>query len=179
MNAPFYQNGNFTATMLGAAGLGALSDSGVQSAAGDLMAELTSAGCTPGFSATVQAFQNAFINAGGNLPNDSDGSTGADGLYGAHTQAALQSVLDAGPNNPPQAAPPGCVGPASGGGGSGTLVTPEVVVPGTVPSAPSTAASSSNAKWILIGAGVLGAGIIGYALYKKNKKVRVVHLRKV
>jgi hypothetical protein len=161
----------FTATAL--AGLGALSDPGVQSAAGDLMNALTSAGCTNGFDPTVQAFQNAYIEAGGNLPNDSDGSSGADGLYGANTQAALQAVLNAGVNQPPQGAPAGCVAPANGGGGGGTVPTviPTQTVTGTVP--------SSNTKWILIGAGVLGVGVIGYALYRKNKRVRVVHLRKV
>jgi hypothetical protein len=170
-----YVNGKFSATMLSGvpSGLGALTDDAVQSAAGSLMTELQSSGCKPGYSATVQAFQNAFIAAGGNLPNDSDGSSGADGLYGNNTQAALQSVLNAGPNQPPQQAPAGCVGPASGGGGT-VVPIPEQTITGTVPSS-----SSSNAKWILIGAGVLGVGIVGYALYRKNKKVRVVHLRKV
>lgn len=177
MNAPLYDNDRgFTATALGAPGLGALSDAAVQSAAGDLMTELTSSGCQPGFSATVQAFQSAYVNAGGNLPSDSNGSSGVDGLYGANTQAALQAVLDAGPNNPGQSAPAGCV--PAGGGGGGTVVTPTVVVPGTVPASSSTG-MSQTAKIVLIGAGVLGVGIIGYALYKKNKKVRVVHLRRV
>jgi hypothetical protein len=169
-----FVNGKFSATMLSGvpAGVGALSDDAVQSAAGSLLTELQSSGCQPGFSATVQAFQTAYIAAGGNLPNDSDGSSGADGLYGNNTQAALQAVLNAGPNQPPQQAPAGCVGTAGGGGGN-VVPMPEQTITGTVPS------SSSNMKWILIGAGVLGVGIIGYALYRKNKKVRVVHLRKV
>jgi hypothetical protein len=168
--------GKFTATSLAGVptGMGALTDDDVQSAAGMLLAELQSAGCTPGFSDAVQSFQQAYITAGGNLPNDSDGSSGVDGLYGANTQAALQSVLDAGTLQPPQKAPAGCVG---AGGGGGSVVTPTVVVPGTVPS--SSSGMSHNAKMALIAAGLLGVGIVGYALYRKNKRVRVVHLRKV
>lgn len=155
------------------AGFGALSDAGVQAAAGALLSDLQSSGCTQGVDPTVLAFQQAYIAAGGSLPNDSDGSTGADGLYGANTQNALQAVLNAGPNQPPQAAPAGCVGvaPASGGGGG----TTPAVVPATTASSSS---GMSSTTWLLIGAGVLGAGIIGYAVYKK-KRVRVVHLRKV
>jgi LPXTG-motif cell wall-anchored protein len=71
-------------------------------------------------------------------------------------------------------------GGGGGGGGGGTVVTPTVVVPGTVPATTSTTTGmSSTTKAVLIGAGLVGVGIIGYALYKRNKKVRVVHLRKV
>ena len=174
---PYYDNGRgFTATALGAPGLGALSDAAVQQAAGDLLNYLQGSGCQPSFDPSVQAFQQAYVNAGGNLPNDSNGSSGVDGLYGANTQAALQAVLDAGPNQPGQSAPAGCV-PAGGGGG--TVVTPTVVVPGTVSATTTASGMSSTTKAVLIGAGVVGVGIIGYALYKRNKKVRVVHLRRV
>jgi hypothetical protein len=175
-----FVNGSFTASALAGvpAGMGALSDDAVQSAAGDLMTELQSSGCTAGFSQSVQTFQSAYVTAGGNLPNDSGGASGIDGLYGAHTQAALQAVLDAGPNQPGQQAPAGCI-PASGGGG-GNVVTPTVVVPGTVPSTSTTTTGmSQGAKIALIAAGLAGVGIVGYALYRRSKKVRVVHLRRV
>lgn len=168
--------GKFSATTLSGipAGMGAMTDDAVQTAAGALLAELQSAGCTPGFSDSVQSFQQAYITAGGQLPNDSNGASGVDGLYGANTQAALQSVLDAGTLQPPQAAPAGCVA-AGGGGSTSPTVMPTQTITGTVPSA----GMSQNAKMALIAAGVVGVGIVGYALYRRNKKVRVVHLRKV
>lgn len=169
--------GKFSATALAGvpAGMGALTDDAVQSAAGVLLAELQSAGCQPGFSDAVQSFQQAYVTAGGNLPNDSDGSSGVDGLYGAHTQAALQAVLDAGTLQPPQTAPAGCVGAGGGGGEVSPTVIPSQTITGTVPSS----GMSQNAKLALIAAGLLGVGIVGYALYRKQKRVRVVHLRKV
>jgi LPXTG-motif cell wall-anchored protein len=173
-----FVNGAFSATALAGvpAGMGALSDDAAQSAAGNLMTELQSAGCQPGFSQAVQDFQSAYVSAGGQLPNDSNGASGIDGLYGANTQAALQAVLDAGPNQPGQTAPVGCVG--TGGGGGGTIAPtqiPSQTITGTVPST----GMSHNAKMALIAAGLVGAGIIGYAIYRKQKKVRVVHLRRV
>lgn len=169
--------GKFSATTLSGvpSGLGALTDDAVQSAAGALLAELQSAGCTPGFSDSVQSFQQAYVTAGGQLPNDSNGATGIDGLYGANTQAALQSVLDAGTLQPPQTAPAGCVSPGGGTAPVTPTVIPSQTITGTVPSK----GMSQGAKIALIAAGLAGAGLIGYALYRKNKKVRVVHLRRV
>lgn len=136
-------------------GFGDLSGAAVQAAAGTLLSELQSSGCQQGTDPNVQAFQQAYVDAGGNLPSDSNGSSGIDGLYGANTAAALQAVLNAGPNQPPQAAPAGCVAAASGGtgggGGSTTLSTGQ--------SASATGLPTWG-WWAIGAAAVVGAGLI-------------------
>ena len=65
-----------------------ITDSGVQSAATALLDDLQSAGCTDGFDQYVADFQNAWNAANAGQPLVlSNGTPGADGLYGANTQA--------------------------------------------------------------------------------------------
>jgi hypothetical protein len=147
-------------------GMGDLTDDAVQSAAGTLLNYLQSVGCKPGFDPTVRDFQAAYVAAGGNLPNDSNGSSGIDGLYGNNTAAALQAVLDAGPNQPPQTAPAGCVGVAPGAG-------PVVVVPGgsTVTNTSTTIMGlPAWAFWTL--AAVVGGGavLVAWSVLSKGGK---------
>lgn len=132
-----------------------LSDDAVQQAGGALLQHLQSAGCSPSADPTVSAFQSAY-NAAGGSP-----ALAVDGLYGALTQAGLQAVLNAGVNQPPQAAPSGCVGSAGGGGGG--------VTPGPIVSA-SGGMSSGEKIALVAGAAVLLAGGIWYV--KKHKKGR-------
>lgn len=155
-------------------GMGDLTDANVQGAAGTLLNYLQSTGCQAGFDPTVRDFQAAYVAAGGNLPNDSNGSSGVDGLYGNNTAAALQAVLDAGPNQPPQQAPAGCVGVAPGTG-------PVVVVPGggTVTNTTSTTIMGlpSWAFWTL--AAVVGGGavLVAWSVLSKGGKghARSIH----
>lgn len=142
-------------------GMGALSDDAVQAAAGALMTELSSSGCQQGYDATVAAFQTAFVAAGGTLPNDSNGGSGVDGLYGANTQAALQAVMNAGPNQPPQQAPAGCVSAAAGGG------TSQSAADITNNNSDSWFGLPSWMVWVLGGAVVLGGGLIAWSLMSK------------
>lgn len=131
-------------------GLGAVTDGGVQSAAYALLQLLNSSGCRQADTPEVRAFQGAWNASGGT-------ALAVDGLYGAKTQAALQQALDAGVQQPPQAAPGGCV--AAGGS------TPTNTLPATVTGAPK-----NYTVPLLIGAGVLGTGLLGYALYKKKHR---------
>ena len=156
-------------------GMGDLTDANVQGAAGTLLNYLQSTGCQAGFDPTVRDFQAAYVAAGGNLPNDSNGSSGVDGLYGNNTAAALQAVLDAGPNQPPQTAPAGCVGVAPGTG-------PVIVVPGTAPVVNNSSSTTimglpSWAFWTL--AAVVGGGavLVAWSVLSKGGKghARSIH----
>lgn len=103
--------------MTGRIGFGDLTDTGVLGAAQSLYNSLQANGCQQAVDPTVQAFQQAYVDAGGSLPADSGGRSGVDGYYGANTAAALQAVLNA--NGISATAPAGCVGSASGGAGGG------------------------------------------------------------
>lgn len=149
----------------GGTGMGALTDDALQTAAGALLTYLQTSGCTPSVNSTVLAFQQAYIAAGQTLPNDSNGTTGADGLYGNNTQIALQNVLNAGPNQPPQQAPAGCV-PAGTGGGAGTIV----VVP---PGSSSSDTLTEIEPWAIGAAVILGAGLVGMAVLHKDTRNKV------
>ena len=73
-----------------------ITDSGVQSAASALLEDLQSSGCTNGFDQYVADFQSAWNAANAGQPLVlRDGTPGADGYYGANTQAALQATLNA------------------------------------------------------------------------------------
>lgn len=151
---------------LGAAGDGLvtppdLTNSDLQ-AAGDALANaLATQGCQPQSLPVVRAFQQAWVNAGGQLPSDTGGRSPIDGYYGANTAAAL-GVLHSD-------APDGCVGPASGSGGlqvPSTTVTPGPTAAGTGPTAIFASMMSSPAQhpwmWLLVGTGAVllyqGAG---------------------
>lgn len=181
-----FVNGKFSATMLSGV------PSGFGDAASDAATAMNNALLAHGYKQADMGLYQAFQSSQGLVD---------DGYPGTNTMTALKDVLFQngsveiapvtvypwlsqanygqypwdGINAPTMAEwDPG----SSGGGGGGTVVTPTVVVPGTVPASSSTG-MSQNAKLALIGAGLLGAGIIGYALYRRNKKVRVVHLRRV
>jgi hypothetical protein len=85
-------------------GLGAvdLTNAALLAAGQTLHDALIASGCVNGFDTNTQAFQQAWINAGGTLPNDSGGRSPIDGYYGANTAAALAQMF---PD-----APAGCVG---------------------------------------------------------------------
>jgi hypothetical protein len=70
-------------------------------AANNLYNYLQSNGCQNAFVSQVQAFQQAWISAGGTLPNDTGGRSPVDGLYGNNTASALRQIF---PD-----APGGCV----------------------------------------------------------------------
>jgi hypothetical protein len=154
-------------------GMGDLADPSLQSAAGALMDDLNSNGCQAGFDPVVKTFQQAFVDAGGSLPPDTGGGSGIDGLYGANTQAALQATLNAGPNQPPQAAPAGCVPAGSGGSGGGGTV----ILPGgsTYTSTSTIMGLPAWAFWTL--AAVVGGGavLIAWSVLSKGGKAHSVH----
>jgi hypothetical protein len=140
-------------------GFGDLTDSTLQSDAVVLLATLKDNGCPPNADADVQAFQSAYISAGGSLPNDSNGSSGVDGLYGANTAAALQAVINANPNNSSLAnetAPAGCVAAASGGSGGGGGSTTF----STGQSASTMSLLPAWGWWTLGLAGLVGLGLV-------------------
>jgi len=138
----------------------ALTDPNLQSNAVALLFMLHSSGCSPGFDADVQTFQQSYVAAGGVLPASTSAANGVDGLYGANTQAALQAVIDANPNNTDlsgETAPGGCVPPAGGGGG-GNIVPP--------------AAPTTTFPWtpVLVGAGVLAVLAVGVSMARKPRR---------
>lgn len=160
-----------------------ITDIGVQSAATALLQDLQSAGCTNGFDQAVADFQNAWnaANAGQPLVVAS-GATGADGLYGANTQAALQATLNA--SGTVQQAPTGCVAAAQGSAnqteGGGAAVVP-VAPPGPTPLPPApapgtntttTQPSNSNAILWVVGVGAATALAATYYVHQKRKRAR-------
>jgi hypothetical protein len=140
-------------------GFGDLTDSTLQSDAVVLLATLKDNGCPQNADADVQAFQSTYVNAGGSLPNDSNGSSGVDGLYGANTAAALQAVINANPSNSSLAnetAPAGCVAAASGGSGGGGGSTTF----STGQSASTMSLLPTWGWWTLGLAGLVGLGLV-------------------
>jgi hypothetical protein len=159
------------------AGFGAITDTGLQSAATALLSDLNSSGCTNGFDQAVADFQNAWNAANAGQPLVlSNGTPGADGLYGANTQSALQATLNA--SGTVQQAPTGCVAAAPGsanatqGGGAAvvpvTPPTPGPVTPGTT----TTVTQPTNSNWILwvVGAAVVAGLGATYVVHKKRAR---------
>jgi len=102
-----------------------------------------------------------------------------DGEYGPNTQRALQNVLDAigaANNGPSQAAPTNCFPelgavptvPALDVTPTPTPATPAAVMPTVTP----PASMASMTPWIIGGAAVAGAGVVGYAYWRKHKRSR-------
>lgn len=132
-------------------GLGDLTDQTLQNDAIALLDDLSSNGCSTSADASVSTFQTAY-NAAGGSP-----ALSVDGLYGNDTSAALQAVINGNSGNSGLAnktAPAGCVG-------AGTS-TPTVT--GGVASSTGT---MNYTPW-LIGAGVVGAGVIAYAVHRRH-----------
>jgi hypothetical protein len=140
------------------------------SAADDLLAYLDVNACTRDSIPVVASFQVAY-NASG-LP----GQLTANGQYGPNTERALQNTLDEAQGDagagPSQSAPANCFGRA-------VPATPAVdpVGPGptpTTPMAPTTAStnppSASATPYIIGGAVLAGAGLIGYTYWKKKRR---------
>jgi hypothetical protein len=101
-----------------AIGLGAVdtTNANLMSAAQALYDYFQTTPCSVAVIPQVRAFQQAWIDAGGTLPNDTGGRSPIDGYYGANTAAALQQMFTGAPN--------GCVGAASGGTGPAPAVNP-------------------------------------------------------
>jgi hypothetical protein len=160
-------------------GFGDLTDSTLQDNALALLNALKSSGCTDGFDADTQTFQQSYVNAGGSLPNDSNGSSGVDGLYGANTAAALQAVINANPGNSAlsnEVAPAGCVAAASGGSGGGGGST--VFSNGSSASSTSTMASIVGAVpggWWTLGIASLAALGLVYESMKHHPMASAPH----
>jgi hypothetical protein len=162
-------------------GFGGITDSNLQSAATALLEDLRSSGCTNGFDQYVADFQTAWnaANAGNPLVL-SNGTPGADGYYGANTQAALQATLNA--SGIVNQAPTGCVAAAPGSsnatGGGGAAVVPVVPVapppppplPGPTPGPSTTVTkpSPSNAVLWVVGGATVAALTTTYLVYKKK-----------
>jgi hypothetical protein len=134
------------------AGVGAITDASLQSAAQALLTHLQASGCQQTADSVVSAFQTAYNTAGAGT------ALTVDGLYGAGTAAALQAVLSAGSGG---TAPAGCVATASSTAPS-TAITP---ASGGLTGAPMTTGTT-----LLIGAGVLSVGLISYALYRRHQR---------
>ena len=156
-----------------------ITDSGVQSAATALLEDLQSAGCTAGF----DQFQNAWNAANAGQPLVlANGTPGADGLYGANTQAAMQATLNA--SGTVQQAPTGCVAAAQGsakqteGGGAAVVPvappSPAPLPPAPTPGTNTTTTTPSNSNAILWVVGVASAAALGatYYVHQKRKRAR-------
>jgi hypothetical protein len=144
-------------------------------AAIDLIAYFATNPCTQASLPVVVAFQNAY-NASG-LP----GHLTVDGQYGPNSQKAAQNVMDeaqadagAGPS---QQAPANCFGravpavpavdpvtPITPSPTPGPQVLPTVVVTGNPP--------TNYTPYIIGGVAAAGAGLVGYAYWKKHRRGR-------
>lgn len=161
-----------------------ITDPGVQSAAAALLEDLHSAGCTDGFDQYVADFQNAWNAATPDNPLVlRDGTPGADGYYGANTQAALQATLNA--SGTAQQAPTGCVAAAPGSanqteGGGAAVVPPPAPGPSPLPApAPTPGTNTTTTKpsggsavlWVV---GVASAAALGatYYVHQRRKRAR-------
>ncbi len=143
------------------------------SAANMVLAYFDNNPCTKASIPVVSDFQRAY-NASG-LP----GSLTVDGQYGPNTQQALQNVIDMAEAGigPTQAAPPNCWGtavPAMPAPDAGQVVV-------TPPASPTTTTVTTNVNpppstswtpWVIGGAAVAGAGVVGYAYWKKHHRGR-------
>ena len=160
-------------------GFGDLTDSTLQNNALALLNALKSSGCTDGFDADTQTFQQSYVAAGGSLPSDSNGSSGVDGLYGKNTAAALQAVINANPGNSALAnetAPAGCVASASGGSGGGGGNT--VLSNGSSATSTSSMASMIGnvpGGWWTVGIASLAALGLVYESMKHHPAGQVAH----
>ena len=148
-------------------GLGGITDAPLQAAAKALLDELHSSGCSKDVDPTVASFQDAWNTANAGSPIVlKNGHPGADGYYGANTQAALQATLNASGLVPVPQAPTGCVAADAGsanatqGGGAATEPTSNTTV---------TKPTSSN--WVLwVVGGMSAAGLT--AAYMASRKKR-------
>jgi hypothetical protein len=151
-------------------GLGALNtaDPTLETATNALLTELNTNGCQQKVVQPVSDFQTAWNNAGG-AP-----TINADGFYGATTAAALQSAIDSGVQAV-QVGPvvAGCVQPKPTTTSGGTTVVNNTPSPADV--TVDTSGSATDVIPLAI-AGVVGAGLIGWALYaKKGVRWRTRH----
>jgi hypothetical protein len=111
----------------------------------------------------VMAFQRAWNNTSD--PHMGTPHLTEDGEYGSSTASAANVALGGGA---PAACPPGWFsGGGGGGGGGGGTVTPPTPTPAAPPSSTST-----WVKPLLIAGGVGGAGLVGYALYRRRMRRR-------
>lgn len=156
---------------LGAVDLANPSNLPIIDAANAVIDYLNSNGCTQASIPAVATFQTQY-NATGQ-----PGQLTVDGQYGGNTQAALQNIInqataDAGAG-PAQSAPANCFGmavparpaldPPLAGGSSTTITT-------TTTDTTSTSTMPTWAPWLVGGAVVAGAGLIGYTIWKKKHR---------
>jgi hypothetical protein len=159
-------------------GFGAITDAALQSAAVALLSDLQSSGCVNGYDQAVADFQSAWNTANAGSPLVlSNGTPGADGLYGANTQAALQATLNA--VGISQQAPTGCVaampGSANQTQGGGSAVVPPAPAPPPAPLPPSpvvsnTTTTTGGSNWILWVVGAAAVAGVGAAIMVHRKK---------
>ncbi len=108
--------------------------------------------CDPTACLAVASFQTTWNAAGGSLA--------VSGVYEATTAAAAAQVATALGGSTP---PPACTAPYASCTGA-PLATPSVTPLAPAPSRPNYTAP------ILIGAGVVGAGIVAWALVKRGRR---------
>lgn len=131
-----------------------LTDHALQVAASFLLDDLRSNGCQAVAKTSVSDFQGAFNSAGGSP------ALKVDGLYGAKSSGALQSVINVNEGYPALAgetAPAGCV---SQGGGP-TPLPPTVV---------STAGVGSSPLPYIVGAIVIAGALAAYTYSHKKRR---------
>lgn len=119
---------------------------------------------------SVHAFKvawNANVQSGGDMTNSGVGILPYNGQFDQQTVNAMVAAigdLGIGPGVPAPCAGGGGGGGVVPGGGGGGGVTP-------APSGgPSASTSTDYTKPILVGAGVLSAGLVGWALYRRYKR---------
>jgi hypothetical protein len=144
-------------------------DPNLQAAAGALLAGLQNGTVTAKISPVVANFQQAWLNAGGQLAPTITASSGVDGMYGITAQTDLQLVLNSvyGPGQPaPMAFTQAQLTAANGGGGGG----------GTQPSGGGKTQPANQpappkdytALWA-VGLALLAVGAAGTAVIHKDK----------
>jgi len=136
-------------------GLGAvnLTDATLLATADALYTALQTRGCINGFDQLVQNFQQAWVAAGGTLPNDSGGRSGIDGLYGTNTSNALAQIYTD--------ALPGCVGVAAVTGPVSAAVSTALGAANPVSAYFADVMAGGNSLWATLGIlGLVALGVV-------------------
>lgn len=113
--------------------------------------------CDPSACLVVSSFQTAWNAAGGSLA--------VSGIYETTTQAAAAQVATALGGSGGPTAPPACTAPYAN-----CASVPSATPTPPAPTAPAAAPAADYTAPILIGAGVVGAGIVAWALYRRRQR---------